>query len=84
MNFKTQLETLAKNLWWSWDDRTAGLWNRLSAERWSSSLHNPVAFLASTPEADFQAWAGDAELVAEVAEHQRPVEDGVFPRHSNP
>ncbi len=41
-----RLWMLARNLWWSWDAETAGIFRDLDSERWRELDHNPLALLA--------------------------------------
>src|SRR5437667_5533758 len=44
-----RLWSLARNLWWSWDHDSTGLFRDLDPIRWSQLNHNPVALLAEIP-----------------------------------
>ncbi len=41
-----RLWSLARNLWWSWDQEARAIFHDLDPERWSELNHNPVALLA--------------------------------------
>jgi starch phosphorylase len=41
-----RLWMLARNLWWSWDAETVGVFRDLDSERWLELDHNPLALLA--------------------------------------
>jgi starch phosphorylase len=56
-----RLWALARNLWWSWDHDSAGLFLDLSPVRWSQLNHNPVSMLGEFPLAKLETRA--AELV---------------------
>lgn len=56
-----RLWALARNLWWSWDHDSAGLFLDLDPVRWSQLNHNPVSLLAEFPLAKLETRA--AELV---------------------
>lgn len=40
-----KLEELAHNLWWVWNTEATNLFQKISPELWSETLHNPVLFL---------------------------------------
>ncbi|MGH9591995.1 MAG: alpha-glucan family phosphorylase, partial [Bryobacteraceae bacterium] len=44
-----RLWSLARNLWWSWDNDTTGLFRELDPIRWRQLNHNPVSLLAEMP-----------------------------------
>ena len=56
-----RLWALARNLWWSWDPDSVGLFLDLDPVRWSELNHNPVSLLGEFPLAKLEARA--AELV---------------------
>src|SRR5499427_2632382 len=56
-----KLWSLARNLWWSWDHDSVGLFRELEPTRWRRSNHNPLALLSEMPLADVERRA--AELV---------------------
>ena len=56
-----RLWALARNLWWSWDHDSAGLFLDLNPVRWSQLNHNPVSLLGEFPLAKLETRA--AELV---------------------
>ena len=39
------LETLAKNLWWSWNSEAKNLFKSIDKDLWKSVHENPVLFL---------------------------------------
>ena len=56
-----RLWSLARNLWWSWDNDSASLFLDLDPVRWRQLNHNPVSLLAEMPMAKIQRRS--AELV---------------------
>src|SRR6202789_863387 len=56
-----RLWALARNLWWSWDHDSIGLFRDLDPVRWMELNHNPVSLLAEFPLAKLESRA--AELV---------------------
>ena len=49
------LWALARNLWWSWDHDSTGLFRDLDPVRWRQLNHNPIALLSEMPLADHRA-----------------------------
>ncbi|GAC1665069.1 MAG: glycosyltransferase family 1 protein [Candidatus Acidiferrum sp.] len=56
-----RLWCLARNLWWSWDQDSAGLFLDLDPARWKQLNHNPISLLNEIPLAGIERRA--AELV---------------------
>ena len=44
-----KLWSLARNLWWSWDQDTVGLFSSLDPKRWRQLNQNPIALLSEMP-----------------------------------
>jgi starch phosphorylase len=49
-----RLWTLARNLWWSWDNDTTSLFRDLDPVRWRQLHHNPISLLGEIPLARFE------------------------------
>jgi starch phosphorylase len=60
-----RLWALARNLWWSWDHDSAGLFRDLDPLRWSQLNHSPISLLNEYPLEKLEARA------AELALHSR-------------
>jgi starch phosphorylase len=60
-----RLSMLARNLWWSWDDDTIGLFRELDPVRWRDLDHNPIALLRELAVDRLE------ERVSELALHSR-------------
>ncbi len=58
---------LAKNLWWSWNERARDLFARIDAARYEALAENPLALLAQAPEARLVELASDDGYLAELA-----------------
>ena len=43
------LNRLARNLWWSWDHDSVGLFRDLDPVRWRQFNHNPLSVLGKMP-----------------------------------
>src|SRR5208283_3050414 len=57
-----RLWALARNLWWSWDHDSAGLFREIAPLRWSQLNHSPVALLNEYPLERLEARAGELAL----------------------
>jgi len=57
-----RLWSLARNLWWSWDHDSGGLFLDLDPVRWRQSNHNPIAVLAPLPLAGIERRAQELVL----------------------
>ena len=57
-----RLWSLARNLWWSWDHDSGGLFLDLDPVRWRQFNHNPIAVLATLPLAGIERRAQELVL----------------------
>ena len=57
-----KLWALARNLWWSWDHDTSGLFRDLDPVRWRQLNHNPIALLGEFPLTEIERRAGELVL----------------------
>jgi glycogen phosphorylase len=57
-----KLWALARNLWWSWDSDSNGLFRDLDPARWRELNHNPVSLLADIPLSKLEKRAGELVL----------------------
>ena len=53
----SDLETIARNMLWSWDSEFVELFKRIDSNLWYASGHNPVRLLGSIPQAKLDALA---------------------------
>jgi glycogen phosphorylase len=61
-----RLWALARNMWWSWDHDTAGLFRDLDPLRWSQLNHSPVSLLNEYPLDKLEARATELVLHSRV------------------
>ncbi len=61
-----RLWLLARNLWWSWDHDTSGLFRELDPVRWRALDHNPVALLSEMPLATIERRAQQLVLHSRI------------------
>ncbi len=57
-----RLWSLARNLWWSWDHDSVGLFRELGPVRWRQVNHNPISLLTEIPLAEMERRAGELVL----------------------
>ena len=57
---------LARNLWWSWDHDSIGLFLEFDPERWSHVNHNPVSLLNEFPLAKLEKRASELVLHSRI------------------
>jgi starch phosphorylase len=58
--------TLARNLWWSWDDDTTNIFRELDPVRWRELVHNPIALLDEIPINVFEQRADERVLHSRI------------------
>lgn len=60
------LETLAYNLWWSWNYDAIELFRRIDRELWKQVNHNPVLFLQRIPQKNLNELTGDDSFMTHM------------------
>ncbi|MCF8067046.1 MAG: alpha-glucan family phosphorylase [Desulfobacterales bacterium] len=53
------LETLSRNLWWSWDQEANELFRRIGPKKWEDSGPNPIRFLTTISQKRFEELSQD-------------------------
>src|SRR6202161_763373 len=61
-----RLWSLARNLWWSWDNDSTSLFRDLDPQRWRELNHNPIALLSELPLAMVEKRAQELVLHSRV------------------
>jgi glycogen phosphorylase len=61
-----RLWALARNLWWSWDNDSTGLFRDLDPVRFRQLNHNPIALLSEIPLAKLERRAGELVLHSRI------------------
>ena len=61
------LVPLAKNLWWSWNERARDLFERIDPELYERVSENPIAMLYRASQERLDALASDAGYLADLA-----------------
>jgi len=57
------LETLSRNLWWSWQQEAIELFRRIDPRGWEEARQNPIAFSTFLSQSRFQELAGDPSFL---------------------
>ena len=61
-----RLWSLARNLWWIWDQESTGLFRDVDPSGWRQLNHNPISLLASIPLARIESRARELVLHSRV------------------
>jgi len=61
-----RLWTLARNLWWCWDDECVDLFRDLNPKRWRQLNQNPIALLSELPLAEIEKRAAELSLHSRI------------------
>lgn len=61
-----KLWSLARNLWWSWDQDTVTLFRSLDPARWRELNQNPISLLSEIPLAQIEKRAADLMLHSRI------------------
>lgn len=70
----TGLHTLARNLWWTWDQEAQELFQELSPRGWQNLYHNAVAILHEVSEYELRVRLQDDDFARHVREVLRDFE----------
>ncbi|TVR05150.1 MAG: alpha-glucan family phosphorylase [Deltaproteobacteria bacterium] len=62
MPYRTSLEEIARNLWWSWNPQASSIFQQIAPELWSPLHHNPLAILRRVSDARLRLAFSDAAL----------------------
>ena len=68
------LETLARNMWWSWHVEAVDLFRRINPQLWHETEHNPLLFLSQVPQARLEALAGNEGFLNHLAKVRKSFE----------
>jgi starch phosphorylase len=72
------LETLARNLWWSWNPTAADLFHRIEPQLWQQSARNPVLFLTLVPQSRLEELSRDDSFLSQLARVRSQFENRVL------
>ena len=60
------LETIAKNMFWSWNLAFVDLFKRIDSNLWAASGHNPIRFLGNVSQSRLEAVAKNEGFLCEL------------------
>jgi starch phosphorylase len=72
------LETLARNLWWSWNQNAIELFRRINPKLWEASGRNPIVFATLVPQEQFEELAQDESYLAHLEKVRERFESRVL------
>ena len=71
------LETLSRNLWWSWQVDAMELFRRIDHRLWNDSEHNPILFLTLVPQKRLEELASDEGFLVDQQRVKERFEENV-------
>ena len=77
-----RLWTLARNLWWSWDNDTNGLFRDIDPLRWRRLNHNPISLLSEIPLATLEQRLGELVLHGRINYAYRRLQEYLHDDHT--
>lgn len=69
------LETLSRNLWWSWQVDAIELFRRMDPDLWNKSKRNPIVFLTMVSQKRFEELANDKGFLADMDSVEKRFKD---------
>jgi starch phosphorylase len=72
------LETLSRNLWWSWNQNAVELFRRVNPKVWEESGYNPIVFATLIPQERFEELARDDSYLAHLEQVRERYENRVL------
>ncbi|MBR9986851.1 MAG: alpha-glucan family phosphorylase [Desulfosarcina sp.] len=77
------LETLSRNLWWSWNQNALELFRRINPRLWEASGRNPIVFATRVPQDRFNELAHDDSYLAHLEQVRKRFENRVLNQTSS-
>ncbi len=72
------LETLSRNLWWTWKANAKNLFRRLDPNLWYTCERNPIALLSNISQERLQELSQDEGFLSHLAEVKEQFEDEIW------
>jgi len=72
------LETLSRNMWWSWNQNAIELFRRVNPPLWEASGRNPIVFATLIPQERLEELAVDDSYLAHLEQVRRRFENRVL------
>ncbi|MBI5021217.1 MAG: alpha-glucan family phosphorylase [Ignavibacteriales bacterium] len=76
-----RLDTLASNLWWSWNPRAQEIFKEFSPLIWEATNHNPIAIRKQFSETELCARLGDKDFLERLLSVLESFEDYMDAKH---
>ena len=77
------LETLSRNLWWSWNQNAIELFRRINPKLWEACGRNPIVFATNISQERFEELAHDDSYLAHLEEVRKRFESRVLSSDAN-
>ena len=77
-----RLASVARNLWWSWDDESVSLFRDLDPVLWRESGHNPIALLQRMSIDQLEARVSDHVMHGRINQAYRRLQEYLGSRHT--
>ena len=74
----TFLETLSRNMWWSWKPQAKELFRRIAPALWEKTGRNPLLFLTRVPQSRLEQLVEDGGFVSHLDQVVELFEKGVL------
>ena len=78
-----KLQTLARNLWWSWNPEVTNLFRDLDPVRWRQLDHNPIALLAEMSPERVAERSSEMAMHTRINQAHRRLQDYLTNRHQS-
>ena len=78
------LETLSRNLWWSWNADAVDLFRRMNPHLWKECGYNPVLFLNRVPQERLETLAQDGGFLGQLDHVRDSFETDVLSEVADP
>ena len=77
-----RLAVIAQNLWWSWDDESAGLFRDLDPVAWRACDHNPLALLQCVSVDQIELRASQLAMHGRINQAYRRLQEYLASKHT--
>jgi starch phosphorylase len=77
-----RLAAIAQNLWWSWDDESAGLFRDLDPVAWRACDHNPLALLQRVSVDQIELRASQLAMHGRINQAYRRLQEYLASKHT--
>ncbi|NNG00119.1 MAG: alpha-glucan family phosphorylase [Desulfobacteraceae bacterium] len=78
------LETLSRNLWWSWNGSALELYRRIDPKQWQKSGKNPIVFATLISQSRLERLAEDKSFLAHLEQVEQQYDERVLTKLDQP